>query len=224
MNRLKLSVALICLVSALSAGAQSTTTNLFTGVNKVIPDGQFTGVSDSQSLTFADPLFVNITDVKVVLDISGGFNGDFYAYLVHDGQFAVLLNREGRTSVNSIGYGDPGMSVTIGATGNDIHNYQTFSPTFDSGRLTGDWAQDGRGTDPQFALDSDSRTALLSSFNGTNPNGTWDLFLSDVDFGQQGTLVNWGLIITAIPEPSFLSMSLAASLTLMWFRNRRRCD
>ncbi len=204
--------------------AQTTVTNMFNGLNKTIPDGQLTGVSDTETLSFADPYFASITDVKVVLDINGGFNGDYYAYLVHDGQIAVLLNRVGRTSSDSVGYADSGMSITLSATGNDVHDYQAFSPSFSGGQLTGTWAQDGRDTDPQTALDTDARTSLLSSMDDLNPNGTWTLFLADVDFGQQGALVNWGLVITAIPEPSTISLAGLGGLALgIRYWRRRGC-
>ena len=32
----------------------------------------------------------------MTLNLSGGWNGDLYAYLVHNSGFAVLLNRVGR--------------------------------------------------------------------------------------------------------------------------------
>ncbi len=209
-------------VAGIDSQAQTTVTNMFNGLNKVIPDGQFTGVSDTETLSFGDPLFANISDVKVVLNISGGFNGDIYAYLVHDGGFAVLLNRVGKTTGNSVGYADAGMSITLSATGNDIHSYQNFSPTFSGGQLTGNWEQDGRDVDPQTVLNTDAQTALLGSFDGLNPNGDWTLFLADVDFGQQSTLVNWGVVITAIPEPSTIALGGLGALALALHRRSRR--
>jgi hypothetical protein len=35
-----------------------------------------------------------------------------------------------------------------------------------------------------------------------DPNGAWSLLVSDVSSGAEGTLVNWGLQITAVPEPA----------------------
>ena len=60
----------------------------------VIPDGNLTGWSDTRTLSGAPS--GPITNVSVTLDLSGGWNGDLYAYLVHDSGFAVLLNRVGR--------------------------------------------------------------------------------------------------------------------------------
>jgi subtilisin-like proprotein convertase family protein len=203
MSRFKVLYTAAALVIAGSiATAQTSVTNIFQNINRVIPDGQKTGMSDTHTLTFANPSFSSITDVQVTLTISGGFNGDFYGYLVHNNGFAVLLNRVGRTTGNSVGYSNGGMDVTFSADGSDVHNYAAYSPSFDGNQLTGTWAPDGRDVDPQTVLNTDSQTALLGSFDGTDPNGTWTLFLADLDFGQQGTLVQWGVIVSAIPEPS----------------------
>jgi PEP-CTERM motif-containing protein len=137
----------------------------------------------------------------VNLNVSGGFNGDYYAYLVHNGGFAVLLNRAGRTSGNHFGYSDSGLNVTFSdGSPSDIHTYQNVTPP--ASPLTGMWAPDGRNVDPASVLDTDPRTALLGSFNGQDPSGQWTVFISDVADGAQGSLVNWGLVITAVPEPS----------------------
>ena len=47
-----------------------------------------------------------------------------------------------------------------------------------------------------------SPNSLLGSFNGKNPSASWTLLLSDVDFGQQPTLVKWGLEVSVVPEPA----------------------
>jgi hypothetical protein len=60
--------------------------------------------------------------------------------------------------------------------------------------------------DPKGVLDTDAQTALLGSFNGLNPNATRSLFLADLDFGEQGTLVQWGVVVAAIPEPSIWAL------------------
>src|SRR2546423_205875 len=58
----------------------------------LIPDGSLNGLSDTRTLSgISQP---QISDVKVTLNLSGGYNGDLYAYLSHGSTgFAVLLNR-----------------------------------------------------------------------------------------------------------------------------------
>jgi hypothetical protein len=203
MSRFKmLGATTVLAIAGCIATAQTAVTNVFENINKVIPNGQATGVSGTENLTFAGPGMVSIADVQVALTIAKGYNGDFYGYLVHDSGFSVLPNRVGRSGGNLFGYSDAGMDVTLSASGNDIHKYQSSSPDIENGQLTGTRASDGRDIDPESVLDTDSQTSLLGSFNGTNQNGAWTLFLADLDFGQEGTLVKWGVIVTAVPEPS----------------------
>ena len=164
----------------------------------VIPDGSRSGWTDTQTLSGApvDP----ITGLSVTLNLSGGWNGDLYAYLVHSSGFAVLLNRVGRTGANDSGYGDAGMSVTF----NDAApvNIHSVTPPVAGGR----YQPDGRNISPLAsgaAFDAATPTALLSSFNGLNANGSWTLFIADVSNGDQSTITSWGVNIdtAAVPEP-----------------------
>ncbi|MDB6016994.1 MAG: hypothetical protein JWR19_1483 [Pedosphaera sp.] len=176
-------------------------------------------MSDTRTLSLGSQNLFSITDLQVTLQISGGFNGDIYGYLVHDGGFAVLLNRSGRTSGNSTGYGDSGFNITLsGSALYDIHNYQNITGAVSP--LTGTWAPDGRFIDPSLVLDTDPRTALLSSFNGGDPSGDWTLFLADLDFGGQATLQNWTLTVTAVPEPSSWILGFLG-LSGLWLVRRR---
>src|SRR5262245_12759647 len=74
-------------------------------VGATIPDGNLNGVQNSQVIT---GLSGPITDLNVTLQISGGFNGDFYAFLTHDNATVILLNRVGRNSTHQVGYPDAG--------------------------------------------------------------------------------------------------------------------
>src|SRR5438874_1107450 len=68
---------------------------------------------------------------------------------------------------------------------------------------------DPRNIDPLSAgsaFDSASRSAMLSTFNGSNPNGQWTLFITDTSPGGEGALINWGLQIITVPEPSILTL------------------
>src|SRR5436190_22415082 len=186
-----------------------------------IPDGSFIGLADTRTLTTVP--FNTIQDVNVRLNISGNWNGDLYAYLVHNSGFAVLLNRVGRSASSSFGYSDAGMYVTFDTEAgqlNDIHHYRS-EPGFVLSQIQGAnnlWKPDGRNINPLSSgatFDSTVPSALLTSFNGINPNGSWTFFLADVSGGAANTLTSWGLdiqgYVAAVPEPpSAIEGSIAA--------------
>jgi subtilisin-like proprotein convertase family protein len=152
MSRFKVFCTMVVLsIAGCVATAQTPVANVFGNLNKVIPDGQPTGVSNMGNLPFSDPGITPFTGLKVTLTIANGHNGDFYSHLVQEG-----------------------------AAGHYVA--------------------------PEVVVDTDPQISLVSTFNGTDPNGSWTLFLTDVDFGDQGTLANWRLAVTAIPEPSALTL------------------
>src|SRR5207249_2589840 len=73
---------------------------------------------------------------------------------------------------------------------------------------------DGRTTDPAFVLETDARPAALSSFTGLDPNGTWKLFLADLQNGQTATLDSWSMSISEIPEPVNVALVIFGLLVL----------
>jgi subtilisin-like proprotein convertase family protein len=208
----------------LLAGNSQADTNVVVSVpvNAVVLDGNPVGIVSSTNLS---GLPTGILDVQVALNITGGFNGDLYAYLLGpNGGFAVLLNRVGLTSGNPFGYGNAGFDITFGSAYSNIHNYQSGAYTITGGQLVGSWAPDGRNIDPQSTgaqFDAASTTAGLNTFLGSNPNGQWTLFLADLaGGGGNSTLVSWGLTI-AIPEPQTWVMLATGGLMLLGLRRRR---
>lgn len=191
-------------------------------VNLDVPDNDPAGVSDTRILTTS---ILSIESVTVSIVLSSTFamwNGDFYAYLVHDTGFAVLLNRVGRTATDPDGYGDAGFNVTFSDLApNDIHGYQsTTNPA--GGVLTGTWQPDGRNMDPYLAIDATPRSATLSSFDGLDANGAWTLFVADVAAGGEARLASWSLTVTGqIPEPSRTMLIAVALACVLLGRGRR---
>jgi subtilisin-like proprotein convertase family protein len=186
-------------IAAAIIGCSTAEATIFSNnTSYVIPDGNLAGVESTINVTGG-----NIVDNLVLtLNISGGRNGDLYAYLTHDGTTAVLLNRVGRGDVAG-GYSDAGFAVTFSGAGGDIHTYQTQSPVYDGfGRLTGTWGADGRDVSPFSATTGFSRLSNpLSVFNGYSGDGDWTLFLADVNGNAvEGTLDSWS--ITEVPEPT----------------------
>jgi hypothetical protein len=201
---------------------QSTVTNVsFDNLNLPIPDGNLSGIANTQTIT---GLSGTISSIQVGLNITGtgdgAFNGDFYALLVNSSDaFAVLLNRSGVTASNPWGYSDNGLNVIFSDAAPDIHLYQNGAfATNGLGQLTGTWAPDGRDASPLTVLDTTARTAMLSNFIGSSPNGTWTLFLVDASNGGTGELSSWSLDIqTVVPEPGvtrllLLGLVLAAAM------------
>lgn len=197
------------------------TTIVTMNVNAAIPDDDSSGIAST--IVVSTPI-QSVEAITLILNIGNEFamwNGDYYAYLVHDSGFVVLLNRTGRTATNSDGYGDPGFAITLDdlASG-DIHLYQDILDPA-GGILTGDWQPDRRLIDPASSLDSSPRGSALSAFNGMNPNGNWTLFVTDTVAGGEGRLVDWTLTIKGqIPEPG-TSLLLAGGFLFTFFRRRR---
>jgi subtilisin-like proprotein convertase family protein len=200
-------------------------------VGAVIPDNDPDGLQSSQVL---NNLTAPIEHVSVTINISGGLNGDLYAFLSHNNTMAVLLNRVGRTSASETGYPDAGfgpdpaqMSFTFDdQASHDVHYYRTFPYALNgSGQLTGRWQPDGRAIDPESArwmFDTAPRSNMLNLLNGMDGNGLWTLFVADLSPLGESTLVSWGLDITIVPEPAsanLLGCALAGGL--FWRLNRR---
>jgi subtilisin-like proprotein convertase family protein len=203
----KLGPAVLALAFCASAHGGLYTFNY--GVNATIPDNSIIGLTDAHAVSGLDS---PITDIRVSLNISGGFNGDLYGYLRLNGSpLVVLVNRVGMTSSNPDGYANSGMLVTLSASAAyDIHSYQSFSPSYNSsGQVTGTWQADGR-TSPL-----DTSRGSLSAFNGLDPNGTWTLFFADRSAGDQSTLAGWSLEITTVPEPVNVALGIFAGVFLV---------
>jgi len=178
-------------------------------LNGAIPDNSPSGLANTMSVT---GLAAAISNVTVTLNITGGYNGDLYAYLAGpNGGFAVLLNRSGVNSGNAFGYSDAGFNIilndSVSAPG--IHTYQSSSPVYSSGQLTGTWGSDGENIDPQStpaSFNAGTGSSNLGTFSSLDGNGSWTLFLADLSAGNQSTIVSWSLDITTVPEPSTLAL------------------
>ena len=193
---------------ALNGWGQSQTSSFTNSPGSAISDGNPVGLMQSFSVA---SISGSITNVQITLDITGGFNGDLYAYLVNpQGQLAVLLNRPGVTGSNPFGYGDAGMNITLdGLAANNIHDYAMGgSGTFSLSGTT--WAADGRNVNPQAAgsiLYGASTAANLSIFQNTDPNGVWTFFIADL--GTGGGVANLNSVILnimTVPEPQSWAM------------------
>lgn len=170
-----------------------------------IPDGDLNGWADLRTVPSAGGIW-EITDLRVTLEVSGGFNGDLYGYICHEGESAVLLNRVGvgEAKGDSFGYDNNGFDITFSAAGSEnVHFYQDFSVSYDeTDRLTGIWQPDGRDIDPlsvPSAFDNGSTEDNFNQFTGLDPAGEWTLYIADVSSGGgQAQTMSWGLEIDAV--------------------------
>ena len=198
------------LASVVAAHATIYTTNWSTGFANagVVPDNNFSGWSDTRTVSTMPA--GTFTGLSVDLQLSGGWNGDLYAYLVHSSGFSVLLDRVGVgvSGVSAFGYGDAGMNVNLAATGTSIHQYggaNTFSAA-----PTGSWL-------------TDNTSGSLASFLSTAPNGTWSLFIADLSGGGVSTVQSWGLQmdIVAVPEvETWVAAALAGAFGAFWLNRQ----
>lgn len=119
---------------------------------RMIPDADLSGWADTRTVA-ASGLIQSLT---VTLELSGGWNGDLYGYLVHGDSFAVLLNHVGSDQVGPLGYGDAGMQVEFSDNATEsIHGYG--GNVLLSGVPTGTW-RPGNGDN-------------FSAFTGRNAGG-----------------------------------------------------
>ena len=147
-----------------------------------IPDGSPIGATFSGMVSDAPGIAVG--ELTLTLNISGGFNGNLFAYLnAPDGTHVVLMNQPGVTGENPFGASGAGMNITLqdtGAANGSIQNETSAAV------LSG--LYNAAGT--------------LADFNGSAADGTWELFFADeVSGGGTSTLTSWSLGINAVPEP-----------------------
>lgn len=228
-------------VAAVAATGLSVHAGLFSitaSPGLAIPDGNTSGLV---SILDAPGPAERILDVDVSLTLSGdalgGWNGDLYVYLAHEGRLSILLNRPGVSSGDLFGYGDNGfLDLTFDdeASAGDIHVYQDLlpAPTDPSLPITGIWQPDARGSDPGTVRTTDPRTLFLSSFDGQWAPGEWRLFVADLSPGGAFVLQNWTLQITTetpglIPEsaaagPIAALMVIGLAGTRWWLGRRDR--
>jgi subtilisin-like proprotein convertase family protein len=191
----------------------------------LVPDGNATGWADSRTV---QGLSGQVSDVTVRLTFSGGYNGDLYAYLSHDGVLVPLLNRVG-TGIGSsdstayhFGFSASGMDVLLGDSGaQNIHD--AASPLLNTTYLP-----DGRVASPlgsAAGLATSDRVGF-SRFDGINPNGQWTLFFADLSSGGPQTRVQaWDLQVTAVPEPVNMALGIFGGVFVIgavWKRFRQK--
>ncbi|MEP2776552.1 MAG: proprotein convertase P-domain-containing protein [Luteolibacter sp.] len=205
---------ILCVLFPVAANAASTTFTQTWNISTAIPDNDDVGFTDMR--TVSAPEITEIESMTVNLTLSGGWNGDLFAYLVHDSGFSVLLNRVGKDSANPDGAGSSGLNITFSeGASSDVHTTIPLTGIM----VSGNYQPDGRTTDPLFVDSGDARTAMLGSFTGLDANGIWTLFIADQAAGDTSTLESWSLSITGVPEPT--TALLGGLGMLLLFRRKK---
>jgi hypothetical protein len=204
------SIIFLAVAASFTASAQSFS---YGGPSYPVPDGNPNGVWSSVSVQGAGPI---LADISVSLSLSGGYNGDLYAYLSFDGRMVPLLNRIGLSSSNPFGWNGPGLTTTLADTAaSNIH-------AAGNGFLSGTYRPDGQNVSPLSlpgSFNAGGGTITLNgTFAGLNPNGDWSLFVADMVTGGNGPVVNgWSLNLTIVPEPSTLALVLLGLMSMrLW--------
>ena len=163
-------------------------TEAFYGINMAIPDGNPVGLR-SDGVVSDIPSEATVTGLTVGLNISGGYNGDLYAYLVApNGTLVMLMNQPGM-NVNFFGASGAGMNITL------------LDGTSDHGLIQNE-------TSASVLSGLYNPAGNLVNFNGSAANGMWSLYFADLSGGGTSTLDGWSLDITAVPESVNVALAI----------------
>ncbi len=202
-------------VNTAAAATISETHSLMT--TAIIPDNDASGVVQ---IILPSTNIAILSHISLSLQTTGGWNGDLYAYLWHNGTLSVVVNRIGMTTTDAAGSATSGMNITLDDTATvDVH-----APAMISGLLTGTYQPDGRAVDPAMAYLTAPRTQNLATFAGMPASGEWRLFVADTAAGDTATITSWSITLTgeAVPEPSAAVLLAISGLAALRRRNKRR--
>ncbi len=153
-----------------------------------------TGNVANVTVTFANLSHTSASDIHALLVGPTGANIDLMADLGGGNSLVTASNA-------TITFDDAAVSNLPGSGAIASGSYK---PTNDT---------PGADSFPSPAPAPSSDTTLASAFDGTNPNGTWQLYVSDDASGDTGTMAGgWSVTVTtaAAPQPGTLSFSQAS--------------
>jgi hypothetical protein len=132
----------------------------------------------------------------VILDVNVMLTG-----LSHDldRDVDILLAASHLPGRNAIIMADAGGQVGINNVDLVLDDADAFALPIDSPIVSGSFRPSNYGGNNAFAAPAPAPTgnSALSTFNGQNPNGTWELFVMDDTSVETGRLEGWALQITA---------------------------
>ena len=185
-------------------------------VNATIPDGNMSGWSDTRSVSTMPG--GTLQGVAVNLNLSSGWTGDLYAYVMHSSGFAVLLDRVGVPDAGSYGYGAGNLNITLADDGFNGGSYSEIH-LYGGGTTSGFHNPDNANA----GITPTAGSGSLADFLSTTPNGTWTLFVADLSSGGVTTVQSWGLQmdIVAVPEvETWIAAALAGAFGAFWLNRQ----
>ena len=190
---------ILCLLVACRAPGAVILSQSFSG--GAIPEGDPVGQVFTGTFNLANAGDL-VQDLTVDVNLTGGYNGDFYAALMApNGTVTELFNQPG-TSVNGFGAGGAGMNITLSDAANRPIQQETSNSL-----LTGTYR-------PAFTLGSQ---------NASPANGQWEIYFASLGTGgRDATLNSWSLGIAVVPEPVLPALGVFGGCLLVGMLLGRR--
>jgi subtilisin-like proprotein convertase family protein len=172
-----------------------------------------TVTDDAPASLYPSPLTVTgvqgvVTDVDVRLSqITHGFPDDMDVMVVGpNGQKVILMSDAG---------GSSDLAATTLTLDDEAASGLPASAQISAGSFNATNDNSDQQTDPDTfpapAPGASDAGSLLSAFDGFNPNGTWQLYVVDDDFGIAGLIGGWSLNLTTTdgtsPYPATVQVS-----------------
>lgn len=199
----------ICGLAMGLASASASLSFSSAGAPMTIPDGSSVGITSVINVSGAGNILASGDNVSVTLNVSGGNNGDLFAYLSFNGTLVTLLNRPGVTTGNPLGYTDSGFNNVTLSGGNSV-NVNSYG---------------GGGVPANITFNPSAGSTAFQAFNGMSANGNWTLFFADLSGGDKNNtsvLNSWSLEITAVPEPVNVALAVFGTVMVLIAAVRRR--
>ena len=184
-----------------------------------------TGSLYPSSISVSGLDFQSISHLSITLDgFTHTFPSDLDIILAGPGgQLSMLMSEVGGTTKFPV----TDLTLTLDDLAadalpiNSALSSGTFRPTRQSPTLSFEFPSPAPGG-------SSSAPAALSVFNGTDPNGTWNLFVVDESSPDSGAISRgWSMQITTIPEPGnieFAALAVGCVVTIRMWRKQERSN